>query len=282
MPNIVIGNEPGDLDRVFAELSRPDVRIESRSRSSLRGSLGCESFAPARRTHANWSARCQEWLLGSALAVAELVSSRAWSARPSGRTASSTNGRGSSWASSATDGSRRCASSISTTRTAAFAYAEERMRAASSRLAVTNRASESVEAAATGDAGPRRRRARRALFGSVRIRRSAATERRPAQHGLPGCGRPSSASSSSTPSSRGARWRFEVNAWNLTGAAGRTTPGTRRHIYMCSSSATTGGSPMTAASTRTTSRAPTANSNAATTPARARRSRKRVPWRPSG
>ena len=52
------------------------------------------------------------------------------------------------------------------------------------------------------DAGPRRRRAHRQLRGSVRVRRSASTERRPDRRPGRECGRRSSGSSSSTPVSR--------------------------------------------------------------------------------
>ncbi len=42
--------------------------------------------------------------------------------------------------------------------------------------------------------------------------------------------------------SNGARWPFGVSAWICAGVAGRTTPGTRRRICMCSRSTMTGGS----------------------------------------
>ena len=60
---------------------------------------------------------------------------------------------------------------------AAFAYAEERMRATSSRLAVSNRASEAADDLIEGDAGPRHRRHPRFLLGPLCVSTIAANER---------------------------------------------------------------------------------------------------------
>ena len=62
---------------------------------------------------------------------------------------------------------------------AAFAYAEERVQATTSRLLIRNRASECIDVGMAGNSGSRRRRRRGSVRGSVRIRRSATTEGRP-------------------------------------------------------------------------------------------------------
>ncbi len=91
------------------------------------------------------------------------------SGRPSGTTASSTRGHG-IYVIEIRDGrlTSMCEFDLEDEE-AAFAYAEERMRATTSRLALTNRASESVHAFATARPGPRRRGHVRLLLGPVRL-----------------------------------------------------------------------------------------------------------------
>ncbi len=224
-------------------------------------------------------ASARTWHLGRVLALARRGASPASSAKPSDRTASSTHGRGSTCARSATGDSLRCASSRSTTKTAAFAYAEERMRASASRLAVTNRSLASLctpwptrDAVPTTSTRHSRRFSDRFVYDD---------RRRLSGDPIRGAGRIASRRRanprSSTAALSGALWPCEVSASLCLGAAGPMMPGTRRPTCTCSRSAMTGGSSMKAASTRTTSKAPTASSNGATTPARARRSPKRVP-----
>ena len=74
---------------------------------------------------------------------------------------------------------------------AAFAYAEERMQATASRLAVSNRASRTWGALNASIAGPRCRRRGRVLLGAACVRRPAPVGRKPASSD---CARPMNAS----------------------------------------------------------------------------------------
>ena len=146
---------------------------------------------------------------------------------------------------------------------AAFAYAEERIRASTSRLAVTNRSCELVLALNTAMQA-------HDIDGIMRcMSEHLVYDDRRRLTGDPIVGQADSepllgGSWSSTATSTIAFWRCGVSASICTGAVGRMPPATRRRTYMWSRSATTGCRSTRAASTRTISRAPTANSTAAT------------------
>ena len=209
---------------------------------------------------------------GHLLDVDELLRQSPSSVRRLARRANATRGRRSTSARSATVGSLSVCQFDLDDEEAAFAYAEERVRAATSRLAVTNRSCELVARTQHGNAGTR---CRRASCGACRIVLcTTIVDGSPATPSADG-------PSSELPLQRileqynHFEWRIlAVRGERLicTGAVGRMSPGTRRRTYTWSRSATTGCRSTRAASTRTTSRAPTANSSGATTPAKARRS----------
>jgi hypothetical protein len=114
----------------------------------------------------------------------------------------------------------------------AFAYAEERMRAATSWLAVSNQAihilASGLKAMQTRDIPP----AAAATFYSDTF---AYDDRRrlsgdPIEDHAQST-RLCNASCPSTPTSGGTRSRFGVRRWDWFGATGRTPPGTRRRIW---------------------------------------------------
>ena len=139
----IVAVNQGDFDRLFGVLSTPEMRVENRSRSAfpdrsasdLRASFGeLNAMVASSRT---WlSAAC--WV------------SRAWAVTRLEREAVGGDGEEYAW-------TRLLAIEIRDGRLAsmcefeleneeqAFAYAEERVRAASSRLAVTNRASDTLD-----------------------------------------------------------------------------------------------------------------------------------------
>jgi hypothetical protein len=262
-----IAKNRGDLDTLFGELSTPDLRIKSRSRSVF-----------VDRSAAEYRASVEELigLVGSArewLAAVRWVSPR-WFVAHLDREAVGREGEQYEW-------TRLIVGEVRDGRLAsvcdfdvedeeqAFAYAEERIRAAASRLPVTNRASE-VAFRIVGALQARDIDGVVAPYSDQVVYDDRGDSVVTRSRAMPRCEPPLSASWSSTAPSRIARWPFAVSACSSPRPVGPTTPGTRPTIYMCSSSATTDGSPMRAASTRTTSRVLTASSKAATTPARAR------------
>ena len=167
--------------------------------------------------------------------------SRLSSARPPGETARGTSGRGSSSARSATGGLRRCAISTSRTRIKHSPTPRSvcgRPRAGSRSPTGPARCADDVD---KGDAGPRRRRRSSRLYSDRfeyddRRRLSGDPHRAP----WPSCGPLSNVSSSSTPTSIGARWPCEVSAWHCCWSRWSDDAGNETTTCMCSSSATTG------------------------------------------
>ena len=153
----------------------------------------------------------------------------------------------------------------------AFAYAEERMRATPSRLAMTNRAS------LTWDAGLIAMNAHDLPKVAEHFQESGVFEDRRQLATLTD-GRPTdmrtgaNESSSSTRGSRDARWRYGVTACTWAGPAGPATRGSRRPTSWCMRQGPTGGSSSKRPSTKTTSTPPIECSRNAITPAKARRS----------
>ncbi len=140
LANSVIAMNRGDLDQVFGELATPDASMENRSRSVFGDRSADEYRASIEELHAMvasvrvwWSAVC--WL------------SPAWVVLRAEREAVGQDGEQYTWTKAYALEIRggRPASSCEfelDDEDAAFAYAEERMQAASSRLAVSNRATE--------------------------------------------------------------------------------------------------------------------------------------------
>ena len=140
LTDVAIAANRGDLDRLFGELSGPGLRFESRSRSvfpdrstaEIRASVD-ELDAMVASVRTWYSAVC--WL------------SRNWFAARHEREAVGLDGEKYEWTrlyvGEIRDGLARSVCEFDVgDEEQAFAFAEERMRAASSRLAVTNRASE--------------------------------------------------------------------------------------------------------------------------------------------
>ncbi|MDQ1447044.1 MAG: hypothetical protein QOC79_15, partial [Actinomycetota bacterium] len=138
----MIAHNRGDFDRIFGELSAPDMRIENRSRSAFPDRTAAELRASTEELQAMfvsvrawYSAMC--WL------------SPNWGVGRMDREALGPDGENYEWiqlyVSEIRDGvvTSMCAFDV-VDEDAAFAYAEERMRATSSRLALTNRATEVV------------------------------------------------------------------------------------------------------------------------------------------
>ncbi len=138
--DFVIAMNRGDFDRIFDELVLPDLQVENRSLSAVQGSSATDLRAATEQLHAMvasvrvWnSAVC--WL------------SPTWLVARHEREAIGQDGERYAWTSLLVGESRDgrlaslCVFDIDNEERA-FADAEERMRAASSRLAVTNRASE--------------------------------------------------------------------------------------------------------------------------------------------
>ncbi len=214
----------GDFDRVFNELTHPFMHVENRSLSvfgdpsaaELRASFE-ELYSMVASARAWSSAMC--WL------------SPTWGVARLEREAVGRDGEKYAWARLQVvefrDGrlASLCRFEVDDEE-AAFAYAEERVRAASSRLAVTNRASEVAYARSEGDAGPGYRRSvavysdqfvyddRRRLSGDPiedRAELRAAVERILEQYSH----------------LRGdARWPFAASGCTSPGAAGPTRPET--------------------------------------------------------
>ena len=187
---------------------------------------------------ARWSRRCGRGIRPSA-GSRRRGSSPAWNVTPLDWTASGTNGRGSTSASTARGDSLSLCEFEIDDEDAAFAYAEERVRASASRLAVTNRSSEAVHAMANAlrahdidgafvhisDAyvyDDRRRLSGDPIHGLAELR--VAVERILVQYNH-------------------FEWRtlaVRGERISLRRAAGPMTPGTRRPTCTCSRSATTG------------------------------------------
>ena len=177
-------------------------------------------------------------------------------------------------ASSATGGSRRPACSISRTRKRRSPTPRSGCRRARADSLITNRAARRVAVAPAGNSGPRRRRRRGSVLGSIRVRRSAALSGDPITT-TPQCVAherimeqyPTSSVRTPGHSGRAARPAAE----SMVGR--RRKRGDDLHVYEVDDDGRIGMRP---ASTRTTSRAPTASSTGATTPEKAQRSPKRV------
>ena len=105
-----------DFDKAFGELTRPDLRLQNRSRSAFGDRSAAEFRASVENLRA-MVASVREW--DSAVCwLSPTWPSVATNAKPSGWTASGTHGLDFSSTRSATGGSRRRASSISRTRNA--------------------------------------------------------------------------------------------------------------------------------------------------------------------
>ena len=152
--------------------------------------------------------------LSHELAVAELYRFPLSSGRPSG-----TDGEqlrvdtASTWPSFATGRSRRSCQFELDDEEAAFAYAEERVRATTSRLAVTNRASTDSGRLGESDCRPRRRRAPSRCYADQFVyddRRRLSGDPISDQRGMRAA--MSASTWSSTTTSNRARWRCEVSA----------------------------------------------------------------------
>ncbi|MEY2433790.1 MAG: hypothetical protein QOC92_3515, partial [Acidimicrobiaceae bacterium] len=138
----VIAHNRGDLARVFDELCAPELRIENRSRSAFPNRSAAELRASTEELQAMfasvrmcYSAVC--WL------------SRNWAVARQDREAVGSDGERYEWVQLyVTEFRDGLVTSIWAfdieDEEAAFAYAEERMRATTSRLALTNRASELI------------------------------------------------------------------------------------------------------------------------------------------
>ncbi len=92
-PSASIALNQGDFDRMFSELSSPDLRRREPVAVGLSGSLSGGASRQPRGAERDGRLGA-DVALGGALAVADRASSRDASARPSGGTASSTRGRG--------------------------------------------------------------------------------------------------------------------------------------------------------------------------------------------
>ena len=152
----VIAVNRGDLDRAFGELMAPGVHTENRSRIGFSGPLGQRSRHELRRPEA-MVASTRTW----PSAVCWLPNG--WFVVRLEREAVGRDGETYAWTwlnvSAVRDG--RFESSClfdPEDEEAAFAYAEERMQATASRLAVTNRAAEVGALTHRGVGRPRRRR----------------------------------------------------------------------------------------------------------------------------
>ena len=199
----IVAINQGDFDRLFDEVYAPGIRFENRSRSAfpdrtaseLRNSFGALNAMVA-STRMWFSAVC--WL-SPVCSVSRLD-----------REAHGPDGERFVWTRLivAEIRDRRVISSCQfelDDEDAAFEYADERMRATSSRLAVTNRATEVGDRLLARVSCPGRRRSYRCSLGPVRVRRSSTTPWRPARGPARAMGGTSSASSSSTASSMAAR-----------------------------------------------------------------------------
>jgi hypothetical protein len=144
---VVTAHNRGDLARVFDELCAPELRIENRSRSVFSDRSAAELRASTEELQAMFASvrmcySAVHWL------------SRNWVAARQDREAVGPDGEKYEWVqlyvTEFRDGlaTSICAFDVED-EDLAFAYAEERMRSASSRLALTNRASETVYAAAS-------------------------------------------------------------------------------------------------------------------------------------
>ena len=270
----VIGFNRSDFDWIFGELTSPEVRFENRSRSV---------FPDRSAAQFRESVEALDAMVASSRTWHAVVSwlSPVWVVVRQHREAVGRDGERYEWLTlhvSEVRGGRLqsiCQFEIDDEE-AAFAYAEERVRATASRLAITNRASQATDAlggasrAADVD-GTVGCYANTFVFDDRRRLTGDPSAARPS------CGQPANASSTSTANSIGALWLCAAHACTSPVAAGPTTQGTKRAIYTCAKSAMTDGSPTTPVSTRTTSTPPTVSSSDATTPAKARRSPKPAP-----
>jgi hypothetical protein len=140
----VIALNRGDFDRAFGELSAPDLQVENRSLSAVQGRSATDLRAATEQLHAMvasvrvWNSAVR-WLSPTCLvarhereAIGQDGERYEWTSLLVGE---SRDGRLASLCVFDIDNEER-----------AFTYAEERVGAASSRLAATNRASERTEA----------------------------------------------------------------------------------------------------------------------------------------
>ena len=172
-----IAYNEGDFDKLFGELTTPGMQFENRSRSVFPIARST-NFVPASRNCPRWSPRREHGVRPSA-GCRRVAASVALSVRRLARRANATAGRRSTSARSVTVGSLRCVSSNSTTRTQAFAYAEERIRADQQS---TRRHEPVLRISARtqhGNAGTRRRQHHAVHVGSSCVRRSSTAHRRP-------------------------------------------------------------------------------------------------------
>ncbi len=275
----LIALNQGDLDRLFGDLTAPDMRVEVRSRSVF----GDRSTAELRASIEELNAM--------------VVSSRSWHSAVhwmsptccvgrNEREAVGRDGEQYTWTRLHVfevrngRGAALCEFEIDDEE-AAFAYAEERMRAASSRLALTNRATEVMDrllaatyardfdAVAAAYADPFVYDDRRRLSGDPIDGQCGASGRHRAH---PRAVQPFE---TRTLAVRGERLQLAWSRWSDD--SGNET--TYLHVLELDDD---GRIAYEVASTRTTSRAPTASSSAATTPAKAPNLPSRVRSRPNG
>lgn len=145
LTDIAIALVRGQPERVFGELSVPELRFESRSRSNLPDRTVAELLASFEELKGMVSSM-RQWY------SAVCWQSRNWFVARQDREAVGRDGEKFEWTrlyvGEIRNGLARSVCDFDLEdEEAAFAYAEERVQAASSRLAVTNQASESVDAA---------------------------------------------------------------------------------------------------------------------------------------
>ena len=276
---VTIALNRGDLDRVFGELLAPEMRFEIRSRSAFPDRSAAELRASLEDLN-SWVVSMRSWH-----SVMNWVSTNCCVTRNE-REAVGPGGEKYEWTSLFVTEFRNGRAVASCEfeledEEEAFAYAEERVRTASSRLAVTNRASEVAESLSTA------MQAREVVAAVAAYSDRFVYDDRRRLSGDPIADRPGMRTAAERVFEQftdfeGAHWQCGASAWHWS----KSLVGRRRerddHTPCVRDSATTGGSPIRAASTKTTSRVPTGNSNAATTPVRARRSRRRVRCQPAG
>ena len=152
-----------EFERFINELCTPDLHIENRSRSAIPDRSAKDLIASFEDLQALTSSS-RTWI-SAVRWLSPTVSVVRSNARPSGTTAKSTPGHG-FCVSEFRDGrfASMCEFDVEDEE-AAFAYAEERVRATTSRLAVTNRVLRVPAPFHQGAARPRRRRRRRRVRG---------------------------------------------------------------------------------------------------------------------
>ncbi len=165
----------GDFDTLFGELTASDLRVETRSSSAFPDRSAAEYRATLEELAA-MVVSTRSWI-----SAVRWLSPTCYVARGE-RDAIGENGEHYTWSFLIVMGLRdgRIASMCEfdpDDEEAAFAYAEERVRATTSRLAVTNQASETVEAGWRAMQSHDVDAPRRCLRGSVCVRRSAPTQR---------------------------------------------------------------------------------------------------------